>query len=154
MIQVSILLQPQRTAVANFLPDKFGLFRRNPWQPIAEPRLKNTGIQWSNRECRPSVWSAAAESFNEICKVKARLRAVLQITSAKQYAPIHFILPHLKLNRTRRFNALAKEVQNTIDSKHKKRPTYYKDRMRPKQAITSNTEHICTTMLIRRRRLS
>jgi len=26
--------------------------------------------------------------------------AVLQITSAKQYAPIHFILPHLKLNRT------------------------------------------------------
>jgi len=25
---------------------------------------------------------------------------VLQITSAKQYAPSHFILPHLKLNRT------------------------------------------------------
>jgi len=23
-------------------------------------------IQWSNRECRPSVWSAAAERFNEI----------------------------------------------------------------------------------------
>ena len=89
-----------------FPPNKFGLFRRNPWQPIAEPwgssepRLKNTGIQWSNREYRPSVWSAAAESLNEICKVKARLRAVLQITSAKQYAPSHFILPHLKLNRT------------------------------------------------------
>jgi len=33
--------------------------------------------QWSNRECRPSVWSAAAESFNEICKVKERLHAVL-----------------------------------------------------------------------------
>ena len=31
---------------------------------------------------------------------KARLRAVLQITSAQQHAPIHFILPHLKLNRT------------------------------------------------------
>ena len=57
-------------------------------------------IQWSNRECRPLVWSAAAENFNEICKVKARLRAVLQITSAQQYASIHFILPHLKLNRT------------------------------------------------------
>jgi len=57
-------------------------------------------IQWSNRECRPSVWSAAAESFSEICKVKERLNAVLQITSAQQHAPIHFILPHLKLNRT------------------------------------------------------
>ena len=33
-------------------------------------------MQWSNRECKPSVWSAAAENFNEICKVKARLRAV------------------------------------------------------------------------------
>ena len=31
---------------------------------------------------------------------KARLRAVLQITSAQQHAPIHFILPRLKLNRT------------------------------------------------------
>jgi len=57
-------------------------------------------IRWSNREWRPPVWSAAAGSFNEICKVKARLRAVLQITSAQQHAPIHFILPRLKLNRT------------------------------------------------------
>ena len=31
---------------------------------------------------------------------KARLRAVLQITSAQQHVPIHFILPRLKLNRT------------------------------------------------------
>jgi len=31
---------------------------------------------------------------------KVRLRAVLQITSAQQHAPIHFILPRLKLNRT------------------------------------------------------
>ena len=59
-------------------------------------------IQWSNRECRPSVWLAAAESFNEICKVKARLRVVLQITSAQQHASIHFILPRLKLNGTGR----------------------------------------------------
>ena len=57
-------------------------------------------MQWSNQEWRPSVWSAAAENFNEICKVKARLRAVLQITSAQQRASIHFILPHLKSNRT------------------------------------------------------
>ena len=57
-------------------------------------------IQWSNRQCRPLVWSAAAENFDEICKVKARLHAVLQITSAQHYASIHFILPQLKLNRT------------------------------------------------------
>jgi len=44
--------------------------------------------------------SAAAENFNEICKVKQRLRAVLQIISAQQHATIHFILPYLKLNRT------------------------------------------------------
>jgi len=60
-------------------------------------------IQWSNRECRPSAWLAAAESFNEICKLKVRVRAVLQIsalTSAQQHTPMHFILLHLKLNRT------------------------------------------------------
>ena len=45
-------------------------------------------IQWSNREWRPSVWSAAAESFNKICKLKARLRVVLQINAAHQRAPI------------------------------------------------------------------
>jgi len=42
----------------------------------------------------------SCRELNEICKVKARLRAVLQITSAQQHAPIHFILPRLKLNRT------------------------------------------------------
>jgi len=30
--------------VANFVPGNFGLFQRNPWQPLAEPRLKNTDI--------------------------------------------------------------------------------------------------------------
>ena len=49
------------------------------------------------------------------------------------------------------FNALAKKVQNTIDTKHTKPPTHYKDKMRPQQAIRSNTEHICTTMFTRRR---
>jgi len=34
MIQVSILQQPHRTVVANFVPGNFGLFRRNPWQPL------------------------------------------------------------------------------------------------------------------------
>jgi len=44
------LLQPHRTVVANFVPGNFGLFRRNPWQPLAEhkgsaePRLKNTAL--------------------------------------------------------------------------------------------------------------
>jgi len=36
-------------------------------------------IQWSNQQCRPSERSAAAGSFNDICKLKARLRTVLQI---------------------------------------------------------------------------
>jgi len=36
MTRVSILLQPHRTVVANFVPGNFGLFRPNPWQPLAE----------------------------------------------------------------------------------------------------------------------
>jgi len=34
-------------------------------------------------------------NFNEICKVKARLREVLQITSAQQHTPIDFTLSRL-----------------------------------------------------------
>jgi len=49
MIQVSILQQPHRTVVANFVSGNFGLFPRNPWQPpLAEPRLKNTEY-WRNK---------------------------------------------------------------------------------------------------------
>jgi len=44
MIQVSILLQPHRTVVENFVPGNFGLFRGNPRQPLAEPRLQNTAL--------------------------------------------------------------------------------------------------------------
>jgi len=44
MIQVTILLQPHRTVVANFVPGNLGLFRRNHWQPLAEPWLKNAGL--------------------------------------------------------------------------------------------------------------
>jgi len=50
MIQIIILLQSYKTVVANFIPDDFGLFRRNPWQPLAEPwgssepRLINTVV--------------------------------------------------------------------------------------------------------------
>jgi len=47
MIQVSILLQQHRTVVANFVPGNFGLFRRNPWKPFAEPWLKNTVVDIS-----------------------------------------------------------------------------------------------------------
>jgi len=51
MIQVSILLQPHRTVIANFVPGNFGLILRNPWKPLAEPwgsvepRLKNTVLK-------------------------------------------------------------------------------------------------------------
>jgi len=45
MIQLSILLQPHRTVVANFVPGNFGLFRRNLWQSLVEPSLKNTALQ-------------------------------------------------------------------------------------------------------------
>jgi len=44
MIQVSTLLQLHRAVVGSFVPGNSGLFRRNPWQPLAEPRLKNTGV--------------------------------------------------------------------------------------------------------------
>jgi len=62
---------------------------------------------------------------------------------------LHPSPPEIESNRM--FNALAKEVHNTFDTKHKTRPTHYKDTMRPQQAIRSNTENICTTMFIRRR---
>jgi len=44
--------------------------------------IRSECMHWSNQEWRSSVWSASAENFNEICKVKARLRPVLQITNA------------------------------------------------------------------------
>jgi len=47
MTQVSVLLQLHRTVVEDFVPDNFGLFRRNPRQPIVEPRLKNTALRSS-----------------------------------------------------------------------------------------------------------
>jgi len=110
-------------------------------------------MQWSNWECRPSVWSATAENFNEIRKVKARLREVLQITSAQQHAPIGFILPRLKLNRTGGLTHRRKKykIRSMRSTKSDRLNTNYKDTMRPQQAIRSNTEHICTTMFIRRR---
>ena len=63
MIQVSILLQQHRTVVANFVPGEFGLFRRNPWQPLEEPRLKNTGLQHEtvNRSCWPVLTFSCSE---------------------------------------------------------------------------------------------
>jgi len=39
MIQLSILLPPHRTVVANFVPGNLGLFRGNPRQPLAEPQV-------------------------------------------------------------------------------------------------------------------
>jgi len=43
-------LQTHKTVVENFVPGKFGLFRWNPWQPFAEPRLKNTALQAKKRK--------------------------------------------------------------------------------------------------------
>jgi len=53
LIQVSILLQPYGTVVANFVPGK--LFRRNPWQPLTEPWLRNTGLRSQTRRCRSTI---------------------------------------------------------------------------------------------------
>jgi len=49
MIQVSLLLQPHRIVVVNFVPGNFGPFRRNPLQPFAEPRLNNTFVMLRNK---------------------------------------------------------------------------------------------------------
>ena len=45
MIQLSVLTQPHRTAVANFVQGDFGHFRRNPYQPLAEP-WGSTNLVW------------------------------------------------------------------------------------------------------------
>jgi len=45
MIQVSVLLQPHRIVVANFVPGNFGPFWQNPCKTLAKLRLKNTAIQ-------------------------------------------------------------------------------------------------------------
>jgi len=34
-----------------FRPSNFCRFRRNPWQPFAEPWLKNTGLTWMKLTC-------------------------------------------------------------------------------------------------------
>jgi len=47
-IYVSILLQTHRAVVVNFAPGKFGPFRRNPWQPLADPQLENIVLTFSN----------------------------------------------------------------------------------------------------------
>jgi len=72
---------------------------------------------------------------------------VLQITSAQQYAPIQFILLHLKLNRTGGSTHWRRKYKTrSIRSTKSARLT-----IRPQQAIRSNTERISTTMFIRRR---
>jgi len=74
---------------------------------------------------------------------------VLQITST-QHAPNRVILLHLKLNRIGGSTNCRRKYKTRSIRSTKKRPTCYKDTIRP-QAIISNTEHICTTMFIRRR---
>jgi len=58
VIQVSILLQSPRVVVVNFLPGKFGLFRRNPWTPgnhSQNPEVpRNPG--WQTQPYRLAWW--------------------------------------------------------------------------------------------------
>jgi len=61
----------------------------------------NLCIQWSNQEADHQYGRQLRRVSMKNAEVKVRLRAVLQITSAQQHAPIHFILIYLKLNRTR-----------------------------------------------------
>ena len=47
----ALLMESCRTVVVNFVPGNFGFFRRNPWQPhaepwgSAEPRMKSTALE-------------------------------------------------------------------------------------------------------------
>jgi len=106
---------------------------------VIQSRMQTTGMIGS---CRELQWNMQSKSTT------ARSVVDHQCATTRTNS-LHPPPPKIKSNR--RFNALAKEVQNTFDAKHKKRPTQYKDTMRPQQAIRSNTEHICTTMFIRRR---
>ena len=96
------------------------LFNGFPGTKNLEQCYNLTYAYWSNRECRPSVWPAAGESFSEICKAKERLRVELQITSAQQHAPIHFILHQIELDVQRTGEGSTKhdryEAQKAIDS--------------------------------------
>jgi len=47
-----VLIQSHRTVVENFIPGYLCLFRMNPWQPIAEPWLKNT-VVWTGAQLPP-----------------------------------------------------------------------------------------------------
>ena len=62
-------LQPHRTVVAKFAPCNFGLFRRNLWQPLAEPcgsaepRLENTAVDKSRRLWKGNLaWLAKSKT--------------------------------------------------------------------------------------------
>jgi len=112
------------------------------WHTVIQSRIQTISMIGS---CWESQWNMQSKSTTARSAADHQCEAIRTIS-------LHPPPPKIKSNR--RFNALAKEVQNTIDSKHKKLPTHYKDPMRPKQAIRSNTEHICTTMFTRRRRLS
>ena len=112
------------------------------WHTVIQPRMQTISMTAS---CRELQWNMQSKSTT------ARSAADHQCDTVRTNS-LHLPPPKIKSNR--RFNALAKEVQNTIDSKHKNRLAHYKDTMRPQQAIRSNTEPICTKMLIRRRRLS
>jgi len=122
--KVETLLQPMRS------------FRMHA---VIQSRMQTTGMIGS---CRERQWNVQSKSTTARSVVDHQCIT----TRANSLHP-----PPPKIKSNRRFNALAKEVQNTFDTNHKKQPTHYKDTLRPQQTIRSNTEHICTTMFIRRR---
>jgi len=106
---------------------------------VIQSRMQTIGMIISCRELQSNMQSKSTT----VGSAAERQCATTRINS------LHPPPPEIKSNR--RFNALAKGEQNSIDTKQKEWPTHYKDTMRPQQAIRSNTEHICTTLFIRSR---
>jgi len=74
----------------------------------------------------------------------------LQINAAILRATTHTNSRHpspFKIKTNPGVDALAKEAQNTIGTKHKKRPTHYKDTMRP-QATRSTFARLCPSLAV------
>jgi len=81
MIQVYISLQLCRTVVENFVPGNFGLFRRNPWQPLSEPMVPRNPVEkhWSKPNKRSSHDRTLAETLKILQCVDENPRMIKSI---------------------------------------------------------------------------
>jgi len=70
MIQVSILWQPHRTMVANFVSGKFGLFQRNPWQALSEP-WGSAELRLKKKNWRMTRWWCSVSAAACCCWMRA-----------------------------------------------------------------------------------